>query len=110
MQLRDGRKIIGIMRSFDQFANVVLEDAVERIIVDKRFADVPLGLYVIRGENVVLLGPIDDAKEAYTTGTLLTEAPVEELLLAKRDLEEAQKVKASLSRAASKAAQQDPWD
>ena len=56
VQLRDGRKIIGLMRSFDQFANIVLENAVERVIVDTRFADVPLGLYVIRGENVVLLG------------------------------------------------------
>ena len=56
VQLRDGRKIIGMMRSFDQFANVVLEEAVERVIVGKRYADVPLGLYVIRGENVVLLG------------------------------------------------------
>jgi small nuclear ribonucleoprotein (snRNP)-like protein len=58
VQLRDGRKIIGILRSFDQFANVVLEEAVERVIIDKRYADVPLGLYVIRGENVVLLGQI----------------------------------------------------
>ena len=107
VQLRDGRKIIGMLRSFDQFANVVLEDAVERIVVDKRFADVPLGLYVIRGENVVLLGPIDYDKEKYTTETLLTEAPVEEVLLAKQDLEEAQKAKASLSKAASKAA--DRW-
>jgi U6 snRNA-associated Sm-like protein LSm1 len=56
VQLRDGRKIIGLLRSFDQFANVVLEEAVERIIYEKQFADVPLGLYVIRGENVVLLG------------------------------------------------------
>ena len=67
----------------------------------------PLGLYVIRGENVVLLGPIDYDKEKYTTETLLTEAPVEEVLLAKQDLEEAQKAKASLSKAASKAA--DRW-
>jgi small nuclear ribonucleoprotein (snRNP)-like protein len=58
VQLRDGRKIIGVMRSFDQFANIVLEEAVERIIVDQRYADVPLGLYVIRGENVVLIGQI----------------------------------------------------
>lgn len=56
--LRDGKKIIGTMRSFDQFANVVLEHAFERVIVGKKFADVPLGLYVIRGENVVLLGQI----------------------------------------------------
>ena len=56
--LRDGRKIIGKMRSFDQFANIVLESAVERIIVGTSYADVPLGLYVIRGENVVLLGEV----------------------------------------------------
>ena len=56
--LRDGRKIIGIMRSFDQFSNIVLEHAEERVVVGKRFADVPLGLYVIRGENLVLLGQI----------------------------------------------------
>lgn len=56
--LRDGRKIIGMMRSFDQFANIVLESAVERIVVGSRYADVPLGLYVIRGENVVLLGEV----------------------------------------------------
>jgi len=109
VQLRDGRKIIGMMRSFDQFANIVLEQAVERIIVDQRYADVPLGLYVIRGENVVLLGQIDEAKEAHTTTTLLTEAPVEELLLAKRDADEAQRLKVSLSRVANRAAQ-DPWD
>ena len=28
--LRDGRNLVGVMRSFDQFSNVVLEDAVER--------------------------------------------------------------------------------
>ena len=26
--LRDGRNLVGVMRSFDQFSNVVLEDAV----------------------------------------------------------------------------------
>ena len=29
--LRDGRNLVGVMRSFDQFSNVVLEDAVERL-------------------------------------------------------------------------------
>ena len=29
--LRDGRNLVGVMRSFDQFPNVVLEDAVERL-------------------------------------------------------------------------------
>ncbi|XP_042433303.1 sm-like protein LSM1B isoform X2 [Zingiber officinale] len=56
--LRDGRKLLGILRSFDQFANVVLEGACERVIVGDLYCDIPLGLYVIRGENVVLIGEL----------------------------------------------------
>ncbi|CAJ2663358.1 unnamed protein product [Trifolium pratense] len=54
--LRDGRKLMGTLRSFDQFANAVLEGACERVIVGDLYCDIPLGLYVIRGENVVLIG------------------------------------------------------
>ncbi|KAJ7540055.1 hypothetical protein O6H91_01G048000 [Diphasiastrum complanatum] len=61
--LRDGRKLIGVLRSFDQFANLVLQNASERIIVGDLFCDLPLGLYIIRGENVVLLGELDPLKE-----------------------------------------------
>ncbi|CAL0320251.1 unnamed protein product [Lupinus luteus] len=61
--LRDGRKLLGLLRSFDQFANVVLEGACERVIVGDLYCDVPLGLYVIRGENVVLIGELDLGKE-----------------------------------------------
>ncbi|EPQ60782.1 Sm-like ribonucleo protein [Gloeophyllum trabeum ATCC 11539] len=57
--LRDGRKLIGVLRSYDQFANLVLEDTVERIYHADVFAERWQGLYLIRGENVVLLGEID---------------------------------------------------
>lgn len=63
IQLRDGRKIVGFLRSFDQFANLVLETASERIIVGNLYAEKPLGLYVVRGENVVLLGEVDETKD-----------------------------------------------
>ncbi|KAJ9559756.1 hypothetical protein OSB04_004916 [Centaurea solstitialis] len=61
--LRDGRKLLGILRSFDQFANAVLEGACERVIVGDLYCDISLGLYVIRGENVVLIGELDLEKE-----------------------------------------------
>lgn len=61
--LRDGRKLIGILRSFDQFANAVLENAFERVIVGDLYCDLPQGLYVIRGENVVLIGEMDPDRE-----------------------------------------------
>jgi U6 snRNA-associated Sm-like protein LSm1 len=61
--LRDGRKLMGLLRSFDQFANAVLEGACERVIVGNLYCDIPLGLYVIRGENVVLIGELDLERE-----------------------------------------------
>jgi U6 snRNA-associated Sm-like protein LSm1 len=75
--LRDGRKLHGVLRSYDQFgehllvnlarrkkltgitiANLVLEDTVERIYHGDVFAENWHGLFLIRGENVVLLGEI----------------------------------------------------
>jgi len=62
--LRDGRKLIGELLSFDQYSNIVLSGTVERKYVaasaepnaPMHYFDAPLGLYIIRGENVVLLG------------------------------------------------------
>ncbi|KAG4303981.1 hypothetical protein PORY_002634, partial [Pneumocystis oryctolagi] len=57
--LRDGKKLIGILRSFDQYANLVLQGTVERIYADQVYGDIPRGVFIIRGENVVLVGEID---------------------------------------------------
>lgn len=59
------------MRSFDQYgvsnsqwqsltvaANIVLEETVERIFVGNKYCEKPLGIFIIRGENVVLLSEI----------------------------------------------------
>ncbi|KAK9280859.1 hypothetical protein L1049_003750 [Liquidambar formosana] len=47
----------------DSESNAVLEGACERVIVGDLYCDIPLGLYVIRGENVVLIGELDLEKE-----------------------------------------------
>lgn len=56
---------ISLVRSVDRrltsacpVANVVLENAYERIIVDDVYGDIPLGVYVIRGENIVIMGEV----------------------------------------------------
>ena len=59
--LRDGRKLIGFLRSIDQFANLILEDVVERTFVEKYFCETGQGFMLIRGENVELAGEIDDS-------------------------------------------------
>jgi len=76
--LRDGRKFTGVLRSWDQFANLVLQDTTERMFVQDLYADVKHGVYIVRGENVLLLGEIDldqedDLPEPYR------EAPVEKV-------------------------------
>lgn len=56
--LRDGRTLIGILRSVDQFANLVLHRTIERIHVGREYGDIPRGVFIVRGENVALLGEI----------------------------------------------------
>lgn len=61
---QDGRTLIGILTSCDGSMNLVLADTMERII---RPADegvpseeVPLGLYIIRGDSVAVCGRVDE--------------------------------------------------
>lgn len=75
--LRDGRNLIGTLRSFDQFANILLDLAFERVIVDDKFCDVPLGVFLIRGENVMLMGELD-VRGDYNQ-TALTRVSIEEI-------------------------------
>ncbi|XP_062185192.1 sm-like protein LSM1B isoform X3 [Phragmites australis] len=80
--LRDGRKLLGTLCSFDQFANVVLQGACERVIVGEQYCDVPLGLYVIRGENVVLIGELDREKDELPAQmTCVSEAEIRKVVL-----------------------------
>ena len=92
--LRDGRKLLGVLRSWDQFANLILTSTVERYFATTThdlnstsstgssqsdsspsdlpqnnnhtnpkqrnlYCDVPRGTYLVRGENVLLLGEVD---------------------------------------------------
>ncbi|XP_065169692.1 U6 snRNA-associated Sm-like protein LSm1 [Atheta coriaria] len=83
--LRDGRTLIGYLRSVDQFANLVLHRTIERIHVGKEYGDIPRGVFIVRGENVVLLGEIDEEREA---GLPLQEVSVDDILDAQRKEQE----------------------
>ncbi|KAK9487984.1 hypothetical protein V1527DRAFT_459029 [Lipomyces starkeyi] len=80
--LRDGRKLIGILRSFDQYANLVLQETIERIIVESMYSDIQRGVYIVRGENVVLVGEIDPEKESSIP---LREVSLDEIYAAQQD-------------------------
>jgi len=60
--LQDGRAIVGTMAGFDQKSNVVLSDSKERVYsMDEGVEEIPLGLYLVKGDMIVLIGEIDDA-------------------------------------------------
>ncbi|CAI4223492.1 unnamed protein product [Auanema sp. JU1783] len=57
----DGRNIVGVLKGFDQLINLVLEDAHERSYSETQGVEqIPLGLYIIRGDNVAVVGEIDE--------------------------------------------------
>lgn len=60
----DGRTLIGTLLSTDQLTNLVLSQTIERIIRTpddpEPSSEVEHGLYLIRGDNVVICGEIDE--------------------------------------------------
>ncbi|EEH11675.1 conserved hypothetical protein [Histoplasma capsulatum G186AR] len=50
-------------------ANLVLQGTVERLYAGNLFADIQRGIYLVRGENVLLLGEVSSQ---HSTGILLT--------------------------------------
>lgn len=56
VRLNGQRVVIGILRGFDPFMNLVLDEAHE---VAKKGEKIPIGMVVIRGNSVVLLEALD---------------------------------------------------
>lgn len=60
--LQDGRAIVGVLAGFDQKSNVVVSDCKERVYsLDEGVEEIPLGLYLVKGDMIALIGEIDDA-------------------------------------------------
>jgi len=61
---------------------LVLHCTIERIHINKKYGDIPRGIFVVRGENVVLLGEIDAEKEENKS---LEKVSLEEILKLQRE-------------------------
>ncbi|XP_055337012.1 U6 snRNA-associated Sm-like protein LSm1 [Paramacrobiotus metropolitanus] len=85
--LRDGRTFLGCLKSVDQFGNLVLSDTIERIYVGLEYGDIQRGIFILRGENVILVGEWDAERER-AAGTRCCEIGY---ILAKQAAEEEQR-------------------
>ena len=61
----DGRSIVGTLVGYDQLQNLILKGSSERVYSpDGPVEVVPLGLYVVRGDNVAIISDRDEDKES----------------------------------------------
>ncbi|RWS08208.1 putative small nuclear ribonucleoprotein G-like protein [Dinothrombium tinctorium] len=56
LKLNGNRVVTGILRGFDPFMNLVIDEAIEET---KKGEKIPMGMIVIRGNSVVLLEALD---------------------------------------------------
>ncbi|KAF7286670.1 U6 snRNA-associated Sm-like protein LSm8 [Rhynchophorus ferrugineus] len=57
----DGRNFIGTLKGFDQTINIILDESHERVYsTTSGVGQVMLGLHIIRGDNVAIIGLIDE--------------------------------------------------
>lgn len=64
--LYDGRTLVGVLRSFDQFGNLVVHDAQERFYYaeSREYAESNVeSVVLLRGENLVMMGELDIDRE-----------------------------------------------
>ncbi|ETO19947.1 LSM domain-containing protein [Reticulomyxa filosa] len=61
--LRDGTCYVGIVRTFDQFGNIALENTLCRHYLGKKVFEQFVGVLIIRGDNIVFIAEMDANKE-----------------------------------------------
>lgn len=60
----DGRNFIGTLKGFDQTINIILDDSHERVYSQIQGVEqVVLGLYIIRGDNIAIIGEVDEVMD-----------------------------------------------
>lgn len=60
----DGRHYIGVLLGYDNNTNVIINQSHERIYsTEQSVQQIPLGLYIIRGDNVSVIGLVDQDKD-----------------------------------------------
>ena len=61
---QDGRTITGTLRGSDSVGSIILAGSIERIFSpDEGVEEVPLGLYILRGDSICVVGLVDQEKD-----------------------------------------------
>jgi U6 snRNA-associated Sm-like protein LSm8 len=78
----DGRHLVGIFKGSDAQWNMIIDECEERTYsLNAPVKVTDLGLYIVRGDSVVLLGPVDAEKEAKVDLKTIRASPLPSLHL-----------------------------
>ncbi|KAF3959092.1 hypothetical protein CMV_016059 [Castanea mollissima] len=77
----DGRNIVGVLKGFDQATNIILDESHERVYSTKEgVQQLVLGLYIIRGDNISVVGELDEDLDAHLDLSKLRAHPLKPVI------------------------------
>ncbi|GLV36940.1 uncharacterized protein CBL_02225 [Carabus blaptoides fortunei] len=77
----DGRNFIGTLKGFDQTINIILDESHERVYSSTTGVEqVVLGLHIIRGDNVAIVGQIDEETDSRLNLSSIKAEPLNSVL------------------------------
>jgi len=77
----DGRTMFGTLKGLDQKLNVILEECKERVFSkEEGVEEVTLGLYIIRGDNIAIVGEVDEQVDGATDWSKTKAEPLKHIV------------------------------
>ncbi|CAG8478737.1 11058_t:CDS:2 [Ambispora leptoticha] len=77
----DGRVIVGTLKGFDQTTNIILSGCHERVFSETEGVEkVPLGLYIIRGDNICVVGELDTERDEAIDLSEIRAPPINDIM------------------------------
>merc|ERR1712196_217592 len=74
----DGRNIVGNLKGYDQHLNIIIDECHERVYSSVSGVEqVVLGLYIIRGDNIAVIGQLDEELDAQLDLSALRAEPID---------------------------------
>ncbi|KAJ2772699.1 U6 snRNA-associated Sm-like protein, partial [Coemansia nantahalensis] len=75
--MNDGRVIVGTLCGLDQTTNIIVRGCQERVFSEDEGVEVvDLGLYLVRGDNISVVGLVDEEADAAIDLASTTAAPL----------------------------------
>jgi U6 snRNA-associated Sm-like protein LSm8 len=78
----EGKVFTGILKSYDQSMNIILNNCYEKIYsLEEGVTFLKMGLYMIRGDMVVIISEVDELLEKQVDMKEIKAAPLKEMKL-----------------------------